>query len=50
MFDYGAGVGEDGRFLGGLKSMGLRPRFLERLTDHGVHVDPTIFATGGTLR
>ena len=30
--------------------MGLRPRFLERLTDHGVHVDPAIFATGGTLR
>jgi pilus assembly protein CpaF len=50
LFDYSAGVGEDGRFKGGLKSMGLRPRFLERLTDHGVHVDPAIFATGGTLR
>jgi pilus assembly protein CpaF len=50
MFDYAAGVDENGRFQGGLKSMGLRPRFLERLTDHGVHVDPAIFATGGTLR
>ncbi len=50
MFDYGAGVGEDGKFKGGLMSMGLRPRFLENLTDHGVHIDPAVFATGGTLR
>jgi len=50
LFDYAAGVDEQGRFKGGLTSMGLRPRFLERLTDHGVHVDPAIFATGGVLR
>ena len=50
MFDYGAGVGEDGKFKGGLQSMGLRPRFLDNLSDHGVHVDPAIFATGGVLR
>ena len=50
LFDYSAGVDEHGKFKGGLASMGLRPRFLERLTDHGVHVDPAIFAQGGTLR
>ena len=50
LFDYAAGVDENGKFKGGLKSMGLRPRFLERLADHGVHVDPAIFATGGALR
>lgn len=50
LFDYAAGVGEDGKFKGGLISMGLRPRFLEHLADHGVHVDPAIFATGGALR
>ncbi|KRF36287.1 CpaF family protein [Nocardioides sp. Soil805] len=49
LFDYAAGVDENGKFKGGLKSMGLRPRFLERLTDHGVHVDPSVFATGGGL-
>jgi pilus assembly protein CpaF len=49
LFDYAAGVDEKGKFKGGLKSMGLRPRFLERLTDHGVHVDPSVFATGGGL-
>ena len=49
-FDYGAGFDENGKFKGGLRSKGLRPRFLERLTDHGVHVDPAVFATGGTLR
>ena len=36
-----------GKFKGGLISTGLRPRFLERLQDHGVHIDPAIFATGG---
>lgn len=49
LFDYAAGVDENGKFKGGLKSMGLRPRFLERLSDHGVHVDPAVFATGGGL-
>ncbi|MGN0063994.1 MAG: CpaF family protein [Nocardioides sp.] len=47
LFDYGAGVDEHGKFRGGLVSTGLRPRFLERLADHGVHVDPTVFAAGG---
>lgn len=47
LFDYGAGMDENGKFKGGLASMGLRPRFLERLADHGVHVDPAIFAAGG---
>ena len=50
LFDYGAGLDENGKFKGGLMSTGLRPRFLERLADHGVHVDPAVFATGGTLR
>lgn len=47
LFDYGAGVDENGRFQGGLASMGLRPRFLDRLADHGVKVDPIVFAAGG---
>ena len=48
LFDYGAGVDEHGKFRGELASMGLRPRFLERLSDHGVNVDPAIFAAGTT--
>lgn len=47
LFDYHAGTDEHGKFKGHLKSMGLRPRFLEHLTDHGVKIDPAIFATGG---
>ncbi|PVG82749.1 pilus assembly protein CpaF [Nocardioides gansuensis] len=50
MFDYGAGYDDQGRSLGHLRSMGLRPRFLDRLTDHGVHVDPMVFATAGAVR
>jgi pilus assembly protein CpaF len=47
LFDYAAGMDEMGKFKGGLVSTGLRPRFIERLQDHGVHMDPAIFATGG---
>lgn len=47
LFDYAAGVDEMGKFKGGLVSTGLRPRFIERLQDHGVHMDPAIFASGG---
>ena len=46
LFDYAAGTDDLGRFKGGLKSTGLRPRFIERLRDHGVHLDPAVFATG----
>jgi len=43
LFDYGMGVGDDGRFLGRLKSTGARPRFGERLADLGVVLDDDLF-------
>jgi pilus assembly protein CpaF len=50
MFDYSAGMNDQGKFKGTLVSTGLRPRFLERLADHGVRVDPAVFATPGGVR
>ena len=47
LYDYGAGYDENGRAQGTLRSMGLRPRFLGKLEDHGVHVDPVVFASEG---
>jgi pilus assembly protein CpaF len=47
LFDYSAGLDDEGRFLGNLRSTGLRPRFLERLAERGIHVSPEVFATGG---
>jgi pilus assembly protein CpaF len=44
LFDYSAGIDEDGHFLGGLKSTGLRPRFLDKLQERGVSVGPEVFA------
>ena len=44
LFDFSAGMDEEGRFLGRLKSTGLRPKFLDRLAERGVHVDPDLFA------
>jgi pilus assembly protein CpaF len=47
LFDYSAGLDDEGRFLGSLKSTGLRPRFMERLAERGVSVSPEVFSTGG---
>jgi pilus assembly protein CpaF len=44
LFDYSAGIDEDGRFLGSLKSTGLRPRFVDKIAERGVSVPPEIFA------
>jgi pilus assembly protein CpaF len=44
LFDHGMGFDEEGHALGSLKSTGLRPKFLEKLAEHGVQVDPKIFA------
>ncbi|HWJ83379.1 MAG TPA: CpaF family protein [Nocardioides sp.] len=43
VFDHSAGFDENGRVLGRLRSTGLRPKFLEKLADHNVAVDPTLF-------
>jgi pilus assembly protein CpaF len=43
LFDYGMGVDADGRFLGHLKSTGIRPRFTDRLADHGIRLEPELF-------
>jgi pilus assembly protein CpaF len=42
-FDYRAGIDENGRFRGIIQPTGLRPRFLERLSDHGIHFDADLF-------
>jgi len=43
-FDFGAGIDEEGRFRGGLKSTGIRPSFSEKLNDYGIALEPSLFA------
>ncbi len=43
LFDFHAGTDERGRHRGTLRSTGLRPLFLNRLADRGIHVPPGIF-------
>jgi len=43
LFDYGMGVDATGRFLGRLKSTGIRPSFAERLVDHGIVLEAGLF-------
>jgi pilus assembly protein CpaF len=44
LFDFSAGIDEEGKFRGRLKSTGLRPKFLDKLAERGVYVDPDLFA------
>jgi pilus assembly protein CpaF len=44
MFDYGMGMDEDGKFLGRLKSTGIRPHCTERLANNGISLDASLFA------
>ena len=43
-FDFGAGIDEEGRFRGGLRSTGIRPSFSEKLNDYGISLEPSLFA------
>lgn len=51
VFDYSAGVDQSGRFLGAPVPTGIRPRFIDRFEDMGIHVSANVFgaaaATGG---
>jgi pilus assembly protein CpaF len=44
LFDFSAGIDDEGRFRGRLKSTGLRPKFLDKLAERGVYVEPELFA------
>jgi pilus assembly protein CpaF len=44
LFDFAMGVDADGRFRGQLKSTGIRPKFAEKLADHGIRLGPELFA------
>jgi pilus assembly protein CpaF len=44
LFDFSAGLDDEGHFRGRLKSTGLRPKFLDKLAERGVFVEPELFA------
>ena len=50
VFDHSQGFDEDGRALGQLRSMGLRPKFLDQLALNNVQIDPASFRTEPTRR
>ena len=50
LFDYGMGVDEHGRFRGHLKATGVRPKFAEKLQDHGIRLGAEVFTPEPTGR
>jgi pilus assembly protein CpaF len=43
LFDFGAGVDPNGRFLGKPLPTGVRPRFAERFVEMGINISPRVF-------
>ncbi|WP_036194972.1 CpaF family protein [Nocardioides aequoreus] len=50
VFDASAGFDREGRSLGSLRPTGLRPKFLEKMKNANVTVDPRVFATSPGVR
>jgi len=50
LFDFGMGVDEHGRFRGHLKATGVRPKFVEKLSDLGIRLGPEVFQPETTTR
>jgi pilus assembly protein CpaF len=44
LFDFTAGVDEEGKFRGRLKATGLVPKFMDKLAERGVHIENELFA------
>ena len=49
VFDHSAGIADDGRILGSAKPTGLRPKFSDRLADHGIPLPAGIFGAVDVL-
>ena len=49
-FDYGAGIGADGRFLGGAVATGVRPHFSDHLAELGIELPSDIFGETDLFR
>jgi pilus assembly protein CpaF len=43
LFDYGAGVDGDGKYLGSLRATGVRPMFVHKLADAGIALAAGLF-------
>lgn len=50
VFDFAAGVDEKGRFKGKPIPTGIRPRFIDRFDDMGIHVSPVVFGSTPEMR
>jgi pilus assembly protein CpaF len=43
LFDWAAGVDENGKYKGTLRPTGVRPKFAEKLADQGIRLGPEVF-------
>ena len=49
LFDFSAGLDERGRYRGGLKPTGIRPKFAGKLLDRGISLPTSMFVDEGIL-
>ena len=48
IFDFAAGIDDEGKFKGHLKATGLRPKLLDKLAERGITVEAELFALEST--
>lgn len=48
-FDHSAGIDANGKHLGKIKPTGIRPKFSEKLADHGIHLPADLFGAVDVL-
>jgi len=49
VFDYSAGLDQNGRFLGKAVPTGVRPRFTDRFKELGIELSPQVFGAAAAL-
>jgi len=50
LFDFSAGVDDEGRYRGVLRPTGIRPKFAEKLSSQGIKLGPETFAPQNAVR
>jgi pilus assembly protein CpaF len=50
LFEFDLTGFEDGKVIGALRPTGIRPKFMQKLEDHGVQLPPNIFGFGQRTR
>ena len=50
LFVFEQSAFEDGKIVGRIRPTGLRPKFMDKIDDSGIHLPPSLFGIGERRR